>query len=50
MTAGELQDTASALEVKLQAGGTLRRPKTVSHRKVVAVLLRWLEDGAGRAV
>jgi len=50
MAAGEIQDTASALEVKLKAGGTLRLPNTVSNRKVVAVLLRLLEDGAGRAL
>lgn len=49
MTA-EIQDTASALEVKLKAGGTLRFPNTVSNRKVVAVLLRLLEDGEGRAL
>jgi hypothetical protein len=49
MTAA-LQDTASALEVKLKAGGILRVPNTVSHRKMVAVLLRLLEDGAGRAL
>ncbi|MGH8071493.1 MAG: hypothetical protein ACRERE_40935 [Candidatus Entotheonellia bacterium] len=49
MTA-ELQDTASALEVNLKAVGILRVPNTVSNRKVEAVLLRLLEDGAGRAL
>lgn len=49
MTA-ELQDTAPVLKVKLKAGGTLRLPNTVSNRKVMAVLLRLLEDGEGRTL
>jgi FAD/FMN-containing dehydrogenase len=49
MTAA-LQDTAPGLQGKLKAGGTLQSPNTVSHRKVMAVLLRLLAEGEGRAL
>jgi hypothetical protein len=49
MTAA-LQDTAAVLKGKLKAGGTLQIPHTGSNRQGMAVLLRLLEDGEGRAL
>lgn len=36
--AAEINDTPSALEVKLKAEATLRIPNTGSHRNVLAVI------------